>query len=171
MVESTGKQPDSSSSGWLIHLKRWIYHTAWATLGAIVFGMLPAVPFLVVNLLMMNRLKTIESITDKLTNPPYCPLCLLSAFVIANIIGRQKPGLEATLVWVLPMILLAIGILSWNAFPGQGSWSKDVWDNYLGKNCGGSDCVYELALTEPFLTSISYTLGACSAIVRSRSRS
>jgi len=160
---------EGTRSAWSTRGKRWIYHTIWATLGAILMGILPTLPFIVANLLMMNRLKTGAYVTDVLTVPPYSPICLLSAFIIASVVVRRRPDIEATLVWVIPLALLIIGVFSWNRYPGQADWWKDMWDNYFGRNCGGSECVYEFMVTEPFFTSLAYTLGACIAIARTRS--
>jgi hypothetical protein len=147
----------------------WVYHTLWATVGSIFFGLLPAVPFVAINLEMMNRLKRTEAVIDALTKAPYSPLCLLSALIISIIVVRRKPGKEAAFVWVLPLVLLMYSILTWNRYPGQGDWWTDVWNNYFGKHCGSSECLYEFILTEPFVTSLVYTIGACFVLRRKRS--
>jgi hypothetical protein len=35
-----------------------------------------------------------------------------------------------------------------------------TWDTYFGKNCTGSECLYELFLTMPFYAGIGYSVGA-----------
>jgi hypothetical protein len=62
--------------------------------------------------------------------------------------------------WVPSFILLL-----WSAWDWHGTLSKydSTWDTHFGKDCGGSECLYQLFFTVPFYTSVAYSLGAVAA--------
>jgi hypothetical protein len=40
-------------------------------------------------------------------------------------------------------------MLTWRTGGFRPYW-KDVWNNYFGLDCGGSECAYEFFVTVPF---------------------
>jgi hypothetical protein len=73
---------------------------------------------------------------------------------------------------------IAGGVLSWNLLTWEGPpgstrtavYWVNVWSNYFGSDCDGSECMYEFFVGPiPFYTSVAYSLGPVAArLVRSR---
>jgi hypothetical protein len=71
-------------------------------------------------------------------------------------------------VWVLPLIVLAWNLLTWEGAgpPTTKVYWAHVWANYFSSACAGSECLYELFVTVPFYTSAAYSLGWLAASLR-----
>ena len=70
---------------------------------------------------------------------------------------RRIPSKLAFLAWVPLALFLTWSVLGWHRSSPQ---YDSTWDTFFGRNCAGSECLYELLLTMPFYTGISYSIGA-----------
>jgi hypothetical protein len=121
---------------------------------------------------LSNILGLIPAITlDPVVNPksflPFSPTTALMGLILGYLLStRIKDGRGSTLVW--------IGGLCWLAFNFYGSakewspsWSseKSGWayaaTKYFGRQSSCADeCIGELFVTFPFVTSLTYSFGA-----------
>ena len=82
--------------------------------------------------------------------------------IIAGILAgwffyRRLPSRLAFAAWLPPAVFLSGSAFSWSrTIPVYDS----TWDTYFGRNCGGSECLYEIFLTMPFYTGLGYLVGA-----------
>lgn len=136
----------------------WYGHLAAATVGAMVVGFVPAA--------MMGQW-TLNTHLDTIGFPT--PLV---ALVLGFILARKYPCDAAIWVWAPPLLFFAWdahGLASgWNP-----SWSnKTRWqyvnDNLLGvtQACSDSECLGELFVTMPFVSSICYSVGVAISKLR-----
>jgi hypothetical protein len=153
-------------------------HQLMSTIGAIVLGVLFV---LLIALLSASLTRNtsggnfIDHITQQpastLLNQPYyvAPvLCGLALGALSRYFVRPR---WAAWVWVLPMIILLWNLLTWKGAgpPTTAVYWEDVWGNYFGSDCGGSECMYEVFVTVPFYTSVAYSLGAITVcLLRNR---
>ena len=93
-------------------------------------------------------------------DPPYSALPIFIAIACAFIFRRLTHRQPSVWVWVLPAIILAWNLFTWDRYPGQIYYWKDAWNNYFGSECGSSECLYELAVTGPFCCSVAYSIVA-----------
>jgi len=70
---------------------------------------------------------------------------------------RRVPSTLAFLAWLPQGAFLFWSASTW--YRTMATYDS-TWHTYFGKNCGGSECLYELFLTMPLYTGISYTVGA-----------
>jgi hypothetical protein len=89
---------------------------------------------------------------------PYFLAPILAGFVLGALSHRFFGTRSAAWVWALPSAILLWNILTWKN-GGYSPYWRDVWNNYFGADCGGSECMYELFVTAPFYTSVAYSLG------------
>jgi hypothetical protein len=75
--------------------------------------------------------------------------------------GGRLPALASRLLWVPPFALLIYGLYSEYQYrwPGE-NFQAELWNNYVGIHCGGSECLNEALLTAPLIAALAYTLGA-----------
>jgi hypothetical protein len=101
-----------------------------------------------------------------LIQQPYYVGIVLGGFVLGTFSHRFFRPRAAYWVWIIPAGILVWNIFTWEAAPSQLYW-PDVWNNYFGSDCGGSECVYEVFVTVPFYSSFAYALGSiATALVR-----
>ena len=58
------------------------------------------------------------------------------------------PFFTAFLAWLPPGLFLLWDAANWQL---TNSTYDSTWDTFFGKGCGGSECLYALLLTAPFL--------------------
>jgi hypothetical protein len=94
--------------------------------------------------------------------PLYLPE-IVAGLLFGWFLFKVWPSRTAFLAWLVPLALLA-----WSAWSNRtmAVWDS-TWDTYFGRNCGGSECLYQVLLTVPFYASIAYSLGA---FIRFRTR-
>jgi hypothetical protein len=98
---------------------------------------------------------------------PLLPFALIAGVIMGYLVNRNMRDLTARWVWIIPLVWLAYGILDSTRFYST-AWSHqsrfaDIWDNFFGTRCSGSECMNEFLFTAPFLSSISYSITACFA--------
>jgi hypothetical protein len=75
--------------------------------------------------------------------------------------GRYLPSKISRFIW-LPALLILISECYFDykyRSPGTSYWS-DIWNNYIGAECGGSECLGELVCTAPLVSALAYAVGA-----------
>jgi hypothetical protein len=87
----------------------------------------------------------------KLLDEPYFITPILSGFLLGKVGAHFFHSASAVLVWIVPAAILVVSMAS---APGM-----NIWNNYFGSGCGGSECAYEWLFTAPFYTSVAYTVG------------
>ncbi|HET7440630.1 MAG TPA: hypothetical protein VFJ47_04950 [Terriglobales bacterium] len=87
----------------------------------------------------------------------YVPNVIVAVFMGAFFYGRIRHNF-AFWVWVPSLIFLVLDV--WGDWAGTLSRYHSMWDTYFGRNCGGTECLYQLFFTMPFYTSVAYALGA-----------
>jgi len=103
-----------------------------------------------------------------LIQQPYYVGIVLSGFVLGAFSYRFFRSRAAYWVWIIPAGILVWNIFTWEAAPSQPYW-PEVWNNYFGSDCGGSECVYEVFVTVPFYSSLAYALGSITTTLVRRS--
>lgn len=82
---------------------------------------------------------------------------IIAGILVGWFFYRRLPSRLAFAAWLPPAVFLSWSALSWHrTIPVYDS----TWDTYFGRNCGGSECLYELFLTMPLYASLGYLLGA-----------
>jgi hypothetical protein len=67
----------------------------------------------------------------------------------------------ARLVFAVPLIIAVYEVTSWSTHTYDGeSWAKALWDNFLGTNCGSSECLEEMLISAPLFSSLAYVIGS-----------
>jgi hypothetical protein len=89
---------------------------------------------------------------------------IVAGILFGRLCYLRAPSRIAFVAWIVPGVLLA-----WNVWSDQQTMSAydSTWDTYFGRNCGGSECIYQLVLTVPFYAGVAYSLGACIAFFKS----
>lgn len=70
---------------------------------------------------------------------------------------KRFPSRVIFWVWVVPGVLLAWNVWSWQT--GGMSKYDSAWDTFFGQHCGSSECLYEVFVTLPFYSGLAYSLG------------
>jgi hypothetical protein len=106
------------------------------------------------------------NVVDRAVNSWFARYCVDNPYFIAPIVmaaclgfisHRFSQSRSALWVWLLPTGVLALNVLPSMVHPRTGpNWA---FDNYFGRHCGGTECLYELFITGPFYTSVAYTIG------------
>lgn len=94
----------------------------------------------------------------RMIDEPFFVLEIAIAIVCAIVFCKYTRRRPSTLVWIPVTIILIWSLFTWNTYPGQIPYWKDVWNNYFGRGCGSSECLYELTATAPFYCSVAYSL-------------
>jgi hypothetical protein len=162
------EQPDSGHSIDNAELLSFSIDQAMSTVGAIAIGVLIV---LLVALLSAAFTKNasggnfIDHVTEQratmLLSQPYYIAPVLCGLVLGALSGRFFRTRWAGWVWFFPLIVLLWNLLTWKGAgaPTTALYWKDVWMNYFGEDCGGSECMYEVFVTMPFYTSVAYSVG------------
>ena len=106
------------------------------------------------------------NVVDRTVDTWFWRYCIDSSYFVAQIVTaaclgfisyRFSQSRSALWVWLLPTGVLALNVLPSMMHSRTGpNW---VLDNYFGRNCGSTECLYELFITGPFYTSVAYTIG------------
>ena len=139
-----------------------------STAGAMLIGVLIVI-FLALLSAALTRNTSGGSFIDHITeqrasvllNQPYYIAPVLCALVLGMLGRRSSRSRWAAWVWILPTAILVWNLLTWKGVgpPITAVYWRDVWANYFGSDCGGSECLYEVFVTIPFYTSVAYTFG------------
>ncbi len=136
-----------------------------STVGAILAGFLVAlIPAMVVAMATKNTSggnwadHIAEQHIFRAAGEPYFIFPILAAFVFGVLSHRYAQSLSARWVWVFPLTILLWSVLTWRSGGFRPYWA-DVWNNYFGRDCGSSECAYELFVTAPAYTSLAYSFG------------
>ena len=133
---------------------RWYVHLLIATVGAMTVGFIPAA--------LMGRW-TLSTGLDTVGFP--IPIV---AFVLGYVFSPRHRCEGAIWVWIPPLLLfvweaheLASG---WNATWSNKTRMQYVYDNLLGvtRACRDRECLDELFVTMPLVSSICYSLAVAS---------
>ena len=108
-----------------------------------------------------------DSLAEQLVGEPFWLPNILAGACFGAFFYKRIRHRFAFWSWVPSCILLI-----WSAWDWHGAMSKydSTWDTYFGKNCGGSECVYQIFLTVPFYASVAYALGAVLARVSEKKK-
>jgi len=82
-------------------------------------------------------------------------LCALMLGWLSAKICRSWTGL---LVPLVPLVVLALAVSTWKSYSTRPNLA-DAWANFFTQNCGESECIAQLLVTQPAYTSLAYTLG------------
>lgn len=153
----------SKSKSWLISSASggFIVQLVISTIGSILIGVI----VVSIGVLIAGDLtgaisggRIFESRIFMLVNEPYFVAPIVVSFTFGFVGRHYFHPKSGAWVWVVPMAFLLFGVLSWKNGGYRPYW-LDVWNNYFGSQCGGSECLYEWTLTAPFYTSVAYTIG------------
>jgi hypothetical protein len=106
-----------------------------------------------------------EEVINRLTGGPFWVPEIIMGLGLGAFLYVRKRSRTAFVAWLLPGVFLL-----WSASSWQGTMSQydSTWDTYFGKDCGGSECLYQLFLTVPFYIGAAYSIGACIAWLQRR---
>jgi hypothetical protein len=106
-----------------------------------------------------------STLTGQLTGEPFWLPEIMAGLLLGWFAYETVPSKIAFFGWLVPGCLLL-----WSAWSWQRSMAANdsTSDTYFGKDCGGSECLYQLFLTVPFYSSLSYSIGAFSKYVEAR---
>jgi len=97
-----------------------------------------------------------------LTNTPFFPVQIAFGAYLGWKLYRRWPHHSMLWVWILPGVVLTYAVISiptfspWSYSPATGPLS-----HYFGWGCQADyRCYDQLTFTEPFYTSVAYSLGA-----------
>jgi len=164
MSESQSSQSDKPKRWQDMALPAFFVHLTASTLGAAIVGFIAA--FLLACLTAAFTKNTsggnwVDHVTDQrifnAAGEPYFLFPVLGGIALGALSYRYSRSSSAAWVWVLPTIVLIWNVLTWKN--GRDPYWPDVWNNYFGSHCGGSECLYELFVTMPFYTSLAYAVG------------
>jgi hypothetical protein len=75
--------------------------------------------------------------------------------------GQRLPALASHLLWVPLQVLLVSEMYLSYKYPWPGEHLRaELWDNFVGIHCGGSECLEAAWCTAPLVAAVAYTLGA-----------
>jgi hypothetical protein len=137
---------------------------AWSYFAQVLLSAIaaPAIGFL----LLMAIPDSVSNTVERILGEPVFLLPIGAACCFAILVVRQVPHRMrlGRWVWVLPLIWFLFEILEWYRFryPGQLFW-PDIWNNFFGTQCGGSECLYEWTVTSPLYCAASYSIAVALA--------
>lgn len=135
---------------------RYVLHVAIATVGGLIFAFFGSSVFS----------------GGAVFNEPVWSAAIIGGAVLGFLVNRRFRDGYAALAWVIPLVWVVYGVFD-EAHHFSHAWSQqtllgDLWDNFFGADCGGSECLYELLFSAPFLSSLAYSLSAL-LVLRSKS--
>ena len=96
---------------------------------------------------------------------------ILGGLVLGYVLGGRLPRLSARLLFVIPLLFAAYEIWNWITYSESSTTILiSLKDNFLGGNCGASECLEELIVSAPLFSSIAYSIGSEFAAFRNRLR-
>jgi hypothetical protein len=142
-------------------IPRYVFQVILATLCSTFFGILLIVPALSV----LNHLGIGE---DSAAANILSVFLLASAAVLVAVLYKWRAKRPPSRwVWIPPLLWLALLVredftsVTHQVVPWYyGTATRYLWDNFVGSDCSGTECIGELFGTWPFLASVAYTLAA-----------
>jgi hypothetical protein len=106
-----------------------------------------------------------STLSGQLAAEPFWLPEIVTGLLLGWFAYETVPSKTAFIAWLVPGCFLL-----WSACSWQRSMAAhdSTWDTYFGRNCGGSECLYQLIFTAPFYSSILYSIGAFSKYVLAR---
>jgi hypothetical protein len=77
-------------------------------------------------------------------------------------LNRRHASLAACFVFLPPFVLFLHEASITMGMPFGGGWAG-VWTAFFSRNCASSECLNELLVTAPLLSSVSYSVAAFAA--------
>jgi hypothetical protein len=102
----------------------------------------------------------------RLMGEPFFALPILVAIIVACLFCTRTHRRPNIWVWIPLAVILVWNLFTWNRYAGQIYYWKDVWNNFIGSECSGSECLYEWTVTAPFYCSLAYS--AVAILFRSK---
>ena len=144
----------------------FLIQTAFSTVGAGLAAVSVVVAVAVLTALVTRNTSggdfvdhLIEQPSFVLLNPPYFIAPVVAGFLLGLLSHRRFLSGTALWVWVVPACLLAWSAATWQSHGDSRAHWHDVWANYFSSQCSSSECLYEVFVTTPFYTSVTYSLG------------
>ena len=134
---------------------RFLGHLALATCGIVVISFLLE---LTVGLVIVSQ---DHRFLDYFVVGPTFAVPIILGLVAGRRFGRRLPALASRLLWLPPLVLLVSEMyLNYKyRYPGE-NMRAEIWNNFVGIQCGGSECLTEAFVTAPFVAAVAYALGA-----------
>jgi hypothetical protein len=138
-------------------MSRFLGHLAIATYGIVGFSLL--LEFVLI------RLTGDRPFWDHLVIGPAFALPIVFGLLIGYRFGRRLPASASRFIWV-PLFLLFVSqvvfdFVDYRRLQFSVAWVRaELWNNYIGMNCSGSDCINEILFTAPLVAAFAYALGA-----------
>jgi hypothetical protein len=133
---------------------RFLSHLALATYGIVALSFLPEIPL---RLIIGSQ----DRFLDYFVVGPTFGLPIILGFLAGHRFGRRLPALASRPLWVPPFVLLVSQIYLEYEYRWAGEDIRaQLWNNYVGINCGASECLSEALLTAPLVAALAYSLGA-----------
>jgi len=150
-------EPTRHGSGWRwmanATIPSFILQLLISTMGAMLTGV-AVVVFLALIVRIASGGYSVDAVQRRifvLLDEPYFIAPILAGFFLGRLGGRFFRSASTVLLWIVPAAVLLLGMASGH--------EMNVWDNYFGSRCGGSECASEWLFTAPFYTSVAYTAG------------
>lgn len=99
--------------------------------------------------------------TRRLENYFFAPRFLfpiVAGLILGCIFGARLPKLPSRLLFIFPLAMMIWEVWVWLAEPGMTL--HYLADNFVGTNCSSSECLGQIAVTSPLISSLTYSLGA-----------
>jgi hypothetical protein len=84
-------------------------------------------------------------------------LPMLAGAIVAYLLRKQLSK-TSYFGWIVPSILFLRAALE--VMHAPYATDSEVWNTLLGTACGGSECLYEVLFTLPFVSSLAYSLSS-----------
>ena len=107
-----------------------------------------------------------STLTGQLTGEPFWLPEIMAGLLLGWFAYETVPSKTAFFGWLVPGCFLLWKAWSWQR--SIAAYDDSTLDTYFGRNCGGSECLYQLFFTVPFYSSLSYSIGAFSKYVEAR---
>lgn len=133
---------------------RFLGHLALATYGIVALCFLTGI-------LLHLVIGFLDRFLEYFVFGPTFALPIILGLLAGHRFGRRLPALASRLLWVPAFVLLAWQLyLEYKLrYPGE-NMRAELWNNYVGIDCGASECLAEALGTTPLVAAIAYTVGA-----------
>ena len=86
---------------------------------------------------------------------------ILSGIIAGYYVGRYLRSGAMRCLFGIPLAIGAWEILTWYRYSlHNGAFWAVIRENFLGSQCGASECLEEALITLPLISSLAYMLGA-----------
>jgi hypothetical protein len=104
-----------------------------------------------------------HSVLDPFRSPYFWgPIAL--GIVGGIVLGRKERLSILLLLWAVPFLIMCVELFTWWKYRLQGeNFHQQIYDNFLGRDCGASECLEELIITSPLISAICYGVSALIA--------